>query len=79
MYLIVDVIRNETLRAEMNTNFTKWAPISFLYERDSPKSIAISKKLRKAFLKEEIEDHRSLLNLNNVRNKSHTIQFNLQN
>lgn len=72
--MIEGIIRNETLRLEMDTNFAKWAPISFLYERDSPKSNSISKKLRKIFLKEKIEDHRSLSSLNNVRDENYTNQ-----
>lgn len=51
----------------MDTNFAKWAPRCFLYERDTPKSEKISEQLRNHFVKEQIEDHRSLLNLNNVR------------
>lgn len=50
----------------MDTNFAKWAPICFLYERDTPKSNSISAQLRNHFLQEKIEDHRSLLNLNHV-------------
>lgn len=51
---------------EMDQNFSKWAPICFLYEQDTPKSRLISHQLRQNFLKEQIEDHRALLNLNSV-------------
>lgn len=66
MYSFLAIIQNETLRLEMDQNFLKWAPICFLYEQDTPKSNLISHQLRQHFLKEQIEDHRSLLNLNNV-------------
>lgn len=66
MHSFLAIIQNETLRLEMDQNFLKWAPICFLYEQDTPKSNLISHQLRQNFLKEQIEDHRSLLNLNNV-------------
>lgn len=50
----------------MDKNFVKWAPRCFLYERDTPNSKHISEQLRQHFVKDQIEDHRSLLNLNNV-------------
>lgn len=60
------MIRNDTLRDEMNINFDKWAPICFLYERNTEKSKRISQQLKKNFLNENIEDERSLMKLNNV-------------
>ncbi|XP_031625316.1 esterase E4 [Contarinia nasturtii] len=62
----ITVIQNETLRTEVNDNFSKWAPICFLYERDTLNSQYISEQLRHHFLKEPVEDHRSLLNLNQL-------------
>lgn len=52
----------------MNENFTKWAPICFLYERDTLQSKWISMKLKEKFLKQQIEDQSSLASLNNVMN-----------
>lgn len=69
------VIRNKTLRTEIDTKFMKWAPICFLYERDTPKSRIILTQQRQHFLKMQIEDHRSLLNLNNVKTNSHFYCF----
>lgn len=51
----------------MNVNFNKWAPICFLYERESKKSMEISQELKKGFLSENIEDERSLMKLNYVK------------
>lgn len=63
----VALIRNETLRNEMNVNFEKWAPICFLYERNSEKSKKVSKHLKKQYhLHGNIEDERTLLKLNHV-------------
>lgn len=59
----------------MDQNFAKWAPICFLYEINTTKSHSISAQLRNYFLKDKIEDHRSLLNLNNVKLPSKTKSF----
>lgn len=50
----------------MNDNFSKWAPICFLYERDTQRSKWISSELKKRFLDDEIKDHTSTPSLNNV-------------
>lgn len=50
----------------MDTNFSKIAPICFLYERDTERSMNISMKLRKEFLNAPILDDRALPGLNDV-------------
>lgn len=51
---------------EMDQNFSKWAPICFLYETNTKNPKFISDQLRQTFLKEQIEDYRSLQRLNQV-------------
>lgn len=40
----------------MITQFDKWAPVCFLYERDTPKSKEISSKLRRHYFDTESAD-----------------------
>lgn len=69
----VDIILNETLRMEMDQHFSKWAPICFLYEKNAKNLKFISDQLRQTFLKEKIEDYRSLQSLNQVKTISRNI------
>lgn len=62
------MIRNEKLRNEMNVEFEKWAPICFLFERNTKRSKQISHELKQHFLNETVEDERSLMKLNHVIN-----------
>lgn len=64
--IISAIIGNKDLRQEMDANFTKVAPICFLYERGSNWSAQISKELREQFLSGPILDNESLPELNNV-------------
>lgn len=44
-----EILRNETLRQQMSTNFTQLAPICFLYEKDTENSKRITANLRSHF------------------------------
>lgn len=59
----------------MDTNFSKIAPICFLYERDTERSLNISKQLRKEFLNAPILDDRALPGLNDVCTTLYMILF----
>lgn len=60
------VIKDQTLRQEMDANFTGVAPICFMYDRNSDHSAQISTELRRRFLPGPILDDESLPQLNNV-------------
>ncbi|KAM7359456.1 uncharacterized protein ACRADG_012798 [Cochliomyia hominivorax] len=49
-YMGYYALRNATVRQYFNDNFAKYAPIYFLYERDTPKSLEISKAFRSFYL-----------------------------
>lgn len=66
IHFSTDIIRNPLLRFEMDTNFSRIAPICFLYERETERSMAISQSLRKDFLNGPLLDERSLNGLANV-------------
>ncbi|XP_054733622.1 juvenile hormone esterase [Anastrepha obliqua] len=42
-----NLLKNETTRTWLNENFEKYAPIALMYERDTPRSVEISKTLRR--------------------------------
>ncbi|XP_055377342.1 juvenile hormone esterase [Condylostylus longicornis] len=46
----IAILQNETLRREMDEKFDDLAPICFLYERHTPRSNLISKRIRKKYL-----------------------------
>ncbi|XP_063924662.1 esterase FE4-like [Zophobas morio] len=46
----LNLILNKTLRQELNTNFEKWAPVIFGYERHTEKSKNISRTIRQFYL-----------------------------
>lgn len=54
---------------QLNDNFEHVAPHCFFYEANSPKSILISKELRKFYLPFESIDKRAIDNLSNVCNE----------
>lgn len=63
----LDVLQDPLLRFEMDTNFSQVAPLCFLYERDTERSLEISQSLRKAFLNGPLLDvEHSLTGLANV-------------
>lgn len=41
-----DALRNNTVRQYFNEDFSKYSPIYFLYERQTPKSLEASKSIR---------------------------------
>ncbi|KAL1132557.1 hypothetical protein AAG570_010509 [Ranatra chinensis] len=45
------IIKNDTLRYELNHDFERIGPIAFYYEKDSEKSKMISSQIRKFYLK----------------------------
>lgn len=45
----LDILKNATLREQMATEFQKYAPICFLYERNTQRSSDITSKLQKHF------------------------------
>ncbi|XP_037944651.1 venom carboxylesterase-6-like [Teleopsis dalmanni] len=53
MYTAYFTLINATLTQYYNDNFEKYAPIAFLYERGTPKSMEISKILRSEYLRNE--------------------------
>ncbi|CAD7085838.1 unnamed protein product [Hermetia illucens] len=48
--LAIVTLRNDTLRNQLDTDFNTWAPVNFLYERNTKRSNEISKKLREFYL-----------------------------
>ncbi|CAD7085435.1 unnamed protein product [Hermetia illucens] len=46
----ISTLTNDTLRYQLDTDFNTWAPINFLYERNTKRSNQISKKLREYYL-----------------------------
>lgn len=63
---VTAILNNAQTRVAMDTEFQTVAPICFLYERDTERSMNISTKLRKEFLNAPILDDRSLSGLNHV-------------
>ncbi|KAM7359455.1 uncharacterized protein ACRADG_012788 [Cochliomyia hominivorax] len=49
-YMGYYTLRNATTRQYFNQNFSKYSPIYFQYERDSPKSLEVSSALRSFYL-----------------------------
>lgn len=65
--LFPDVVNNETLSKEMNENFEKVAPISFLYERDTDFSKTVSKTIKTFYLQDKNIDKSQLTPLAQVK------------
>ncbi|CAH1102056.1 unnamed protein product [Psylliodes chrysocephalus] len=61
-----NVVNNETLSKEMNENFEKVAPISFLYERDTDFSKTVSKTIKTFYLQDKNIDKSQLTPLAQV-------------
>lgn len=60
-FFFTDTLRNETQRERFNQDFSKYTPIYFLYERDTPKSHNISQALRSFYFQnKKIEFPQSL-------------------
>nr|QIK02109.1 carboxylesterase 9 [Holotrichia parallela] len=55
-----DIVSNETVLAELDKEFEKWAPIVFMYERNSENSKVISKDLRSFYFSDKSIDKSSL-------------------
>ncbi|RZC31840.1 COesterase domain containing protein [Asbolus verrucosus] len=62
----VALLSNATLLKEYNSNFEKYAPISFLYERGTEKSRQVSRAIRKFYLDDQPLSNASLTGLANV-------------
>jgi hypothetical protein len=60
------LVVNSTLLQLFNKNFFDLAPLCFLYERDTQRSIDISNQLKEAYLNDTAADRNSLVPLNNV-------------
>lgn len=60
-------MQNEEAKTELDTNFLKFAPIYFLYDRDIEKSARISVVLREKFLGNKPITEENLSGLINVR------------
>lgn len=61
------ILKNDVDRLKFDSNFSTYAPISFLYERNTNRSEEISAKLRKEYLNEAFfDDQSSLAGLSHV-------------
>ncbi|KAF5306931.1 hypothetical protein FQA39_LY00161 [Lamprigera yunnana] len=65
-YLARDVLENPQLRKEMDEDFPRVAPISFIYERNTTRSFNISRVLRKKFLGDGPLDNSSFTGLGHL-------------
>lgn len=57
------ILGNETLRASLDEQFEKYAPVCFQYERDTDNSRNISRALRKFYFGNRAIDNSTLTNL----------------
>lgn len=63
----LDDLRNNTIRDKLNSNWEHFAPIAFLYERDTPLSQRASAVLRREYLGDgPIENPKSLQGLGRI-------------
>ncbi|TMW42429.1 hypothetical protein DOY81_012493 [Sarcophaga bullata] len=62
--IFINTLRNETQRKYFNDDFAKYAPMFFLYERDTPKSREISAAFRTFYLQDKpLEYPQSLISI----------------
>lgn len=62
----LDILRNESWRNEMNSNFIKLAPVCFFYERNTTESELISLSLKNDFFPDQSADWINFDGLSNV-------------
>lgn len=61
------MVNNQTYLDEINSNFEKWAPVAFVYEKDTEQSRKVSRGLKKAYFNDKPIDKSQFDNLSKVR------------
>lgn len=64
--MFLDVVNNETLTKEMNADWERVAPITFVYERDTEHSKIVSRAIKSFYLHNQPVDKTKLTNLAQV-------------
>lgn len=62
------VVNNQTYLDEINSDFSKWAPVAFVYEKDTEQSRKVSRGLKKAYFNNKPIDKSQFDNLSKVTN-----------
>lgn len=60
------MVENQTLLKILSNNFEKYAPICFIYERETPKSIEVSRGIQKFYFNNASLTNNSFKGLDNV-------------